>query len=65
MTATDAVLDELTGPGGRYEIAREDVLGVETQVYRERMRTLRELVAGARRAPTSTSWSKAMHPKTD
>jgi long-chain acyl-CoA synthetase len=45
VTSTDAVLAELTGPGGRYEIVREDVLGVETQVYRERMRTLRELVA--------------------
>jgi acyl-CoA synthetase (AMP-forming)/AMP-acid ligase II len=45
VTSTEAVLAELTGPGGRYEIVREDVLGVETQVYRERMRTLRELVA--------------------
>ncbi len=41
----DPVLAELTGPDGRFEIVREDVLGVETQVYRERMRTLRELVA--------------------
>ncbi len=45
MTGTDPVLAELTGPGGPFEITREDVLGVETQVYRQRMRTLRELVA--------------------
>src|SRR5262245_58196357 len=45
VTSTDAVLAELTGPASRFEIVREDVLGVATQVYRERMRTLRELVA--------------------
>ena len=36
---------ELTGPGGLFEIVVEDVLGHPTQVYRQRMRSLRELVA--------------------
>ena len=45
VTEPDPVLAQLTGPGGPFEIVREDVLGVETQVYAQRMRTLRELMA--------------------
>ena len=45
MTEPDPVLAQLTGPGGPFEIVHEDVLGVDTQVYAQRMRTLRELVA--------------------
>jgi len=42
---------QLTGPGGPFEIVVEDVFGHPTQVYRERMRSLRELFAqGAARA---------------
>jgi len=46
----DPVIAQLTGPGGPFEVVREPVLGVETQVYKNRMRTMRELVAqsGAR-----------------
>ncbi len=45
MTAPDPVLEQLTGPGGPFEIVRENVLGVSTQVYKQRMKTLRELMA--------------------
>ena len=45
VTEVDPVLAELTGPGRQYEISRELVLGVEMQVYTQRMRTLRELMA--------------------
>ena len=45
MTAPDPVLEQLTGPGGPFEIVREDVLGVSTQVYKQRMKTMRELMA--------------------
>ena len=45
MTDVDPVLAELTGPGAPYEVTREDVLGVDMQVYTRRMRTLRELIA--------------------
>src|SRR3954467_11658001 len=45
-TAQDAssILEQLTGPGGAFEIVVEDVLGVPTQVYQQRMRSLRELM---------------------
>ncbi len=36
---------ELTGPGGAMEIVVEDVLGVPTQVYKQRMCSLRDLMA--------------------
>ena len=35
---------QLTGPGGPFEIVVEDVLGHPTQVYKTRMRSLRELM---------------------
>ena len=44
MTAVDPVLAQLTEPGSQFEITHEDVLGVEMQVYAQRMRTLRELM---------------------
>ena len=44
MTATDP-LAELTGRGGPFEIVVEDVLDHPTQVYKQRMGSLRELVA--------------------
>jgi long-chain acyl-CoA synthetase len=43
---TDA-LDELTGPGGPFEIVVEDVVGVPLQVYRRRLGSMRDLVEGA------------------
>jgi long-chain acyl-CoA synthetase len=45
VTEPDPVLAQLTGPGGPYEVVVEDVLGVPTQVYAQRMKTLRELMA--------------------
>ncbi len=45
MAEPDPVFAQLTGPGGPFEIVHEDVLGVDTQVYAQRMRSLRELVA--------------------
>ena len=45
VTEPDPALAQLTAPGGPYEVVCEDVLGVEMQVYRKRMRTLRELMA--------------------
>jgi long-chain acyl-CoA synthetase len=51
VTATDPILQQLTGPGGVFEIAVEDILGVPTQVYKQRMHSLRELMdANAGRA---------------
>ncbi len=44
MTAAGPVA-ALTGPGGPFEIVVEDVLGHPTQVYKQRMRSLRELMA--------------------
>jgi long-chain acyl-CoA synthetase len=41
----DPVIAQLTGLDGPFEIVVEDVLGVPTQVYRQRMRALGELVA--------------------
>ena len=36
---------ELLGPGGQYEITTEDVLGVPLQVYKQRFRSIRDLLA--------------------
>jgi long-chain acyl-CoA synthetase len=45
VTEVDPVLAQLTGPGSAYEITHEAVLGIDMQVYVQRMRTLRELIA--------------------
>ena len=44
MTAVDPIA-QLTGAGGPFEIVVEDVVGHPMQVYAQRMRTLRELMA--------------------
>ncbi len=46
MTA-DPVIEQLTGPGGPFEVVVEDVLGVPMQVYRNRLGTMRDLLAMA------------------
>jgi long-chain acyl-CoA synthetase len=46
-TTDDPVLGGLTGPGGAFEIATEDVLGVPLQVYKNRLRSLREIIGMA------------------
>jgi long-chain acyl-CoA synthetase len=38
-------LEQLTGPGGAFEIVTEEVLGVPLQVYGKRMGSMRDLVA--------------------
>ena len=45
--AGDPALTQLTGPGGAFEIVTEDVLGVPLQVYRNRLHSLREIIAMA------------------
>ena len=44
MTAVDPIA-HLTGAGGPFEIVVEDVVGHPMQVYKQRMRSLRELMA--------------------
>ncbi len=43
----DPVLDQLTGPGGPFEIVTEPVLGVPLQVYKDRLTSMRDIVAMA------------------
>jgi len=38
-------LAELLGPGGQYEIVTEDVLDVPLQVYTNRFRSMRDIIA--------------------
>ncbi len=38
----------LTGPGGPFEVVVEDVRGIPTRVYKNRMRRLRDVFAGSR-----------------
>jgi long-chain acyl-CoA synthetase len=45
VASTADILAQLTGPGGAFEIVVEDVCGVPTQVYKQRMRSMRELMA--------------------
>lgn len=45
MSEPDPVITQLTGPGGPFEIVVEEICGIPTQVYAQRMRSLRELVA--------------------
>jgi long-chain acyl-CoA synthetase len=48
MTATaDPVIAELTAPGGAFEVVTEDVLGVPVQVYKNRLESLRDIIAMA------------------
>ncbi len=51
MTQADPALAQLTGPDGPFEIVVEEILGVPTHVYKQRMTSLRELMdANVRRA---------------
>jgi long-chain acyl-CoA synthetase len=43
MPTAAEVRAQLTGPGGMFEIVTEEVLGRPMQVYKERMRSLREI----------------------
>jgi long-chain acyl-CoA synthetase len=47
MVSTAEIRTQLTGPGGMFEVATEDVLGRELQVYKDRMRSLREIPQAA------------------
>jgi long-chain acyl-CoA synthetase len=48
MPTRDEVVAQLTGPGGPFEVVEEDVGGVRMKVYKDRMRSLREVAAMAR-----------------
>ena len=43
----DPVIAQLTGPGGPFEIVTEDVRGIPLEVYKNRLGSLRELIAMA------------------
>ena len=45
MGVRDDVIQELTGPGGFFEMTTEEVLGQTSAVFASRMRSLREMVA--------------------
>ena len=48
MPTPDEIYAQLTGPGGAFEVVVEDVAGRPTEVFKERMRSLREIPAMAR-----------------
>ena len=43
MPSSAEVQDQLTGPGGMFEVVTEEVLGRPTQVYANRMPSLRSV----------------------
>ena len=45
MGVREDVIQELTGPGGLFELTTEEVLGQPAEVFTSRMRSLREMVA--------------------
>jgi steroid-24-oyl-CoA synthetase len=47
MPSLAEIRAQLTGPGGAFEVVTEDVLGRPMQVYKERMRSLREITTAA------------------
>ncbi len=47
MRSANEIEAELTGPGGAFEIGMETVLGEPMQVFRQRQRSLRELVVNS------------------
>jgi long-chain acyl-CoA synthetase len=47
MPTSAEVRAQLTGPGGMFEVVRETVAGRDLQVYKERMRSLREIPRAA------------------
>jgi long-chain acyl-CoA synthetase len=47
MPSLSEIRAQLTGPGGAFEVVTEDVLGRRVQVYKDRMRSLREIPQAA------------------
>jgi long-chain acyl-CoA synthetase len=47
MPSQAEIRDQLTGPGGMFELVTEDVLGRPLPVYKQRMRSLREILEAA------------------
>ena len=47
MPSVEEVRAQLTGPGGPFEIVEEEVLGVKTQVFKTRAKSLRELLVSS------------------
>jgi len=68
VTDTGRIEEQLTGPGGLFEVVRADVGGVEMNVYRNRLGSLREVALGAAcgqpRTPSSftATVASATHP---
>ena len=48
MPTPQEIYEQLTGPGGPFEVVVEDVAGRPTEVYKDRMRSLRDIPAIAR-----------------
>ena len=48
MTTLPEIEAQLTGPGGPFEVVTEEVLGERMSVYKQRARSLRELVEASR-----------------
>ncbi|MBA2283623.1 MAG: acyl--CoA ligase [Acidimicrobiia bacterium] len=48
MPTPSEITAQLTGPGGMFEVVVEDVGGRPTEVYKERMRSLRDIPVAAR-----------------
>ena len=49
MPTPDEVREQLIGPGGPFEVVVEEVGGRPTEVYKERMRSLRDVAAAGRK----------------
>ena len=47
VTTVDPIITQLFGPDGPFEIVIEPVLGIDLQVYKKRMRSLREVAESA------------------
>jgi long-chain acyl-CoA synthetase len=55
VTESLQIEEQLTGPGGMFEVVRADVGGIEMNVYRHRLGSLREIALGAAgRGPSDT-----------
>lgn len=52
----DQVMSRLTGPGGRFEIVEEPVLGTRMPVMKNRGRAVGDLLATSLQWGTGTTW---------
>lgn len=47
MPSSAEIQSMLTGPGGAFEVVTEDVRGIPLRMFKQRMKSLREVVAAA------------------